>query len=679
MIRLPSLRSRWIAFLVVLGAALSFALYTRHAWEDYWITFRASRNLAEGHGLVFNPGDRLHTFTSPLGVLLPALAYGMTGNSSDYAALWIFRAMSAAALGGAAWLLFSGARRAGYSPLVAAALVGLIACDAKTLDFTTNGMETGFVLLFLAWFFHALLTRPARPWLHLGVAWAGLMWSRPDSFIYVGAIAVAVLLCNDPARSGRTRVEWLKIFLGAGLVTVVLYAPWLIGTTLYYGTPVPHTVIAKSLERPPVSWGRFLMFLQEFPLKTWGAGNSMAATFLPPYFDLGGWPGWAAKISAIAAIVCASSWLLPFIRWEGRVASFAFFIAHLYLGFLASFHFPWYLPTPAMLGLIVIAALAQTVRDALARIHSASVALGLLATLTGGLVASLLFSAHFAWDCARQMAAAQRWIEDGNRKQIGLYLREHAKAQDSVLLEPLGYIGYFSQLKTFDYPGLSSSEMVAARKKVGSNWAALINFLQPTWLVLRDYQLDSLVNSDAGIVHYRYTLEKVFDVSEEVKKLNIPGRKYLEFDQRFSLYRRVEPRWNATAYGDVRGEFPGNSETKVGDVTMLVVHAPGEIVVPIPPGATEVTVQFGFPVAAYTSPTEKTDGARFSLHWSSGKADYEIWSRRLRPDSEAADRGPQTVTQKLPNEAGGTHLILRTVSEYNYTRDWTAWTRPVFK
>src|SRR5690606_2053933 len=102
------------AFASAIVLALSFALYTQHAWEDYYITFRASKNLATGHGLVFNPGDRLHTFTSPLGVLLPALSYLLTGNSSDDAALWIFRVFSAIALGGAVVLLLSLARRQSY-------------------------------------------------------------------------------------------------------------------------------------------------------------------------------------------------------------------------------------------------------------------------------------------------------------------------------------------------------------------------------------------------------------------------------------------------------------------------------------------------------------------------------------------------------------------------------------
>ena len=60
-------RKKYLAvFLGIFIIAVSFALYTNHAWEDYYITYRPSKNLATGHGLVFTPGQRTHTFTSPL-------------------------------------------------------------------------------------------------------------------------------------------------------------------------------------------------------------------------------------------------------------------------------------------------------------------------------------------------------------------------------------------------------------------------------------------------------------------------------------------------------------------------------------------------------------------------------------------------------------------------------------
>ena len=93
----PSARSCWTVFLLLFAVGLVYAGYTQHAWEDYYITYRASKNLATGHGLTFTIGERVHSFTSPVGVLLPALANVLTGHRSDYVSLWIFRLMSIAA------------------------------------------------------------------------------------------------------------------------------------------------------------------------------------------------------------------------------------------------------------------------------------------------------------------------------------------------------------------------------------------------------------------------------------------------------------------------------------------------------------------------------------------------------------------------------------------------------
>lgn len=80
-------------------------------------------------------------------------------------------------------------------------------------------------------------------------------------------------------------------------------------------------------------------------------------------------------------------------------------------------------------------------------------------------------------------------MEDGVRRSIGLWLREHARPGDTVFLEPLGYIGYFSQLKTFDFPGLSSPEVVAVIRSGHRTYPDIITALRPTWLVLRPSEL----------------------------------------------------------------------------------------------------------------------------------------------------------------------------------------------
>ncbi|MDQ5978276.1 MAG: hypothetical protein QG602_1250, partial [Verrucomicrobiota bacterium] len=327
-----SQRPRLALFLTAALAALLFALFTQHVWEDYYITYRSSKNLATGHGLVFNPGDRLHTFTSPLGVLLPAVASLLTGNSSDAAALWLFRLMGIAAFGGAATLLFALARRLVWPGAAAGLLVLLLATDAKSLDFTINGMETGFMLLFLSHALWAHFSPGPRQWLHLGGAWTGLMWTRPDSFIYIGLVAAGCWLFNDPARTGGNRRAQLALFLKAGLLTTALYGPWLLWAWWYYGSAVPHTIVAKGAQSGGLlAWVRFRENFWQLPWKIWQGDTAAMGVFLPSYYVFPAWPAWLWPFGRVLATAASVIWLLPRVRLEVRVASLAFFIAAAYL------------------------------------------------------------------------------------------------------------------------------------------------------------------------------------------------------------------------------------------------------------------------------------------------------------------------------------------------------------
>ena len=135
-------------FLAAAILALGWTLATDHVWEDYWITFRSSKNLATGHGLLHQHGERLHTFTSPLGVLLPAFCSLLTGNPSALAALWLFRLMGVAAFGGAAALFGASASAMKMPRIVPVVLVLWLMTDKKSLDLAANGMETSILLLF---------------------------------------------------------------------------------------------------------------------------------------------------------------------------------------------------------------------------------------------------------------------------------------------------------------------------------------------------------------------------------------------------------------------------------------------------------------------------------------------------------------------------------------------------
>jgi hypothetical protein len=148
-----------------------------------------------------------------------------------------------------------------------------------------------------------------------------------------------------------------------------------------------------------------------------------------------------------------------------------------------------------------------------------------------------------------QWRIRQRVFDDGARKQVGLWLRENAaSAKDTVFLEPLGYIGFFSQLKMYDFPGLSSPEVVAARKTLKSDdYAQLIVALYPDWLVLRPFEIASIQNKMPALLTENYQAVKVFDISEKLQPYlkNRLGRKVSVFPSKsftiFKLKKRYAP------------------------------------------------------------------------------------------------------------------------------------------
>ncbi|MDB6170141.1 MAG: hypothetical protein JWM88_3005 [Verrucomicrobia bacterium] len=673
------IRRRWI-FLLALGCAAIFAVSTHHAWEDYYITYRSSRNLATGHGLVYNVGDRLHTFTSPLGVLLPAVARLLTLNTSDVGALWIFRGMSGLAFAGAAVLLFEAARRMRCGPAAALAATAWLCLDAKSVDFTINGMETGFMLLFLAYALWAQFApTPGRRWIHLGAAWGGLMWTRPDSFIYIGLIAVAAWLFNRPEDSGISRRELIVLLLRAAALCAVIYLPWFLTAWGYYGSPIPHTIVAKSSVSPHTGnlSGAFLALLR-FPITVWDGASTIEATFLPSYYMAGGWPSAVVTIARILGSAAALVWLLPFVRSGSRMASFVFFGAHAYLSWFPYFPFPWYVPPTTLLACLALGGLVESAGGS-----RGFAGAGWRRVLARGAVAlAAAFVALQAWTLgatARQVAEFQRIIENHNRRAIGEWLREHARPEDAVFLEPLGYIGYFSGLKTYDWPGLSSREVVNTHRKLGPQWSRIVMSLHPEWLVLRPPEIERMTAEMPDFFSTLYRPVREFDVREEVAHADIHGRPLLAMDARFIVFRRQRMQTMKEDFGRLETRYPGPLlEAKIDNMPMWLVHAPGSLTIKVPVGALSMRIAFALAPDSYAA-DPKTTGAGFQIEWVDGDRMEILMHRELDPANRPADRPAQVFEGKLPERGtAAAVLILRTLPGESDTKDWTCWARPEF-
>jgi hypothetical protein len=152
---------------------------------------------------------------------------------------------------------------------------------------------------------------------------------------------------------------------------------------------------------------------------------------------------------------------------------------------------------------------------------------------------TLLAGSWLTVQSAKQLKLQQEIIEIGNRREIGMWLREHAAPGDAVLLEPLGYIGYFSGLKTYDVPGLSSREVVELERRDGGlPWGTLAAELRPEWLVLRPHEIAAIAQTHPHLLDEQYVRAHEFDVRDRIAHLSIYGREYLNVDSIFIVFHR---------------------------------------------------------------------------------------------------------------------------------------------
>jgi len=233
------------------------------------------------------------------------------------------------------------------------------------------------------------------------------------------------------------------------------------------------------------------------------------------------------------ALPAVFAWVFLQLPAAGRRVSLALFVGALYL--CAIYVYPWYLAPWTALASISLAFWADWAwaRAANATSRWARPALMTICVTTVAFEAMLL--ACVTWE----MRVQQRMIEDGGRKIIGEWLRGNAAPGDRVFLEPLGYIGYYSQLKAYDYPGLSSREVVTAIREGATTYPELIARLKPDWLILRPLEVEQQGITDVNMrAHYR--VAKVIDHARELRAIPfLPGRGWLEFDSQFVVFQRV--------------------------------------------------------------------------------------------------------------------------------------------
>jgi hypothetical protein len=511
------LRAALIVFGVcALALPLCFALYTGNTWEDYFITFRHSKNLVDGHGPVFQPGERTHGFTSPINTMLPALFFWMTGAEDHLPALWLYRLVSLVffAAGGVLVLWWLRDRRLS---MLLASLYFLLSIKATV--YASNGQEAGFMLAFLALALVGMCSGHKRAWLITGLAWAGLMYTRPDTPVFVTALGIAGVLFTPNGRK-----EMFVLLMKAAAVCTVLYLPWFIWAWSYFGSPVPHSAVAKGVAQDPVS---LVALIRAFP-------DILVQTYLPIYHMFGGWPGWLTLMATAMGILPALYWACPVKDPLGRSASLVYALVGLYLAYVnvRGFAYPWYFPPLEFLaGISLASGLPIVVRRWMTEGRHGKILLVVNLVFLG----TMLYVYALSWV---QIQRQQSIVEDGHRRMIGLWLKDNIEEGDTVFLEPIGYVGYFSEAHILDFPGLVSPSVVESRRKGNDYFGAIVD-LKPNWVAMRPWEAKKALAVPE--IEAAYSLAMDFDVRGHVNQYaGMPGHAWLLYDARFLLFKRQD-------------------------------------------------------------------------------------------------------------------------------------------
>lgn len=226
--------------------------------DDAYITYRYAANAAQGDGLVYNPGERVLGTTTPLYALLLAGGGRVVGVEHIPDVSRVVNGVSMlVAASSAAWLAINLSR----SLLGGAVAIMLVLLSPYTLFASLAGMESP---VFLALLSLGLVALVRRRWL-LAAGWIGVLpLVRPEGVFVIGVLMPGMLWLYfrreaQPAVTRRDITGMLSVIALPNLL-------WLMSSTLYYGSPLPQSIVAKQAGIYPLSVGdsTFLVLFNMF-------------------------------------------------------------------------------------------------------------------------------------------------------------------------------------------------------------------------------------------------------------------------------------------------------------------------------------------------------------------------------------------------------------------------------
>ncbi len=390
--------------------AILFYRYTGFLYDDAYITLRYARNLVEGNGLVFNPGEAVLGTTAPFFAFwlafwhiltplpFPLLAVLSGGLGFGWSAYMIYRIFK------------------GYHAGIALCTAMIFLLHPQSVMMSATGMETGVFLALLLTTYYLMVKRDS---LWAGVTGVLLFLTRPEGGLFF------LLLCLV---QGLMRKKVLPTFL----IFTALAGFWEIFVYATYGSWLPVSIAGKRLA-----------------FKAMGMGNLPVPRIQEELFG----NGWN-KLRTL--LFFGGAWL----TFRKRHPEWLFFIFALLVGgYLYTRRyvvFPWYL-SPAhlaffMMGFQLLVAgwefILQLFQKTGWKWTIAIAFLGITIFLIGQKGVERLLEYNRAQaNYEGSMIPAARWME------------EHFTSEDVVMALEIGVVGFYTHLYVLDWGGLVSPQL----------------------------------------------------------------------------------------------------------------------------------------------------------------------------------------------------------------------------
>ena len=461
-------------------------MYWGYSVDDAFISMRYAKNLADGNGLVYNPGERVEGYSNLAWTLMlagmhkvspePLELVKATGILLGVLALPIIMLLVVEVTGSAS----------------AAALVALlVAANQFVAVWLVAGLEGPLFLFALA----ALAWAASKDRKVLFVlAGALVCLCRPEGAALVGAIAFWRTVWDSPRK--------LRLWLFAPLLATAAQLTFRLS---YYGQWVPNTALIKT----GGGWPQYQQGLQ----------------YLISMFD-----DWSFGLGF--PFLCVAVWAL----WKSRAGMSALVLSVTYLMFLVYSggdyfaHYRLVVPIFPLMTVILVSTMVEVSRRL-------SLRPALIVIIVGMVAMALVAAPQLKGGPSRVRLWKEQAMMDGFLRPAGFWLRHHSPPGTTIALTVAGAIPYYSGLRTIDRLGLTDPEIARADLPWEDRHYGIAKYdsesvlrRQPEWIML---------NMDEATVS-RLSRDQV------IAQAYVPADRDLLSKPRFYEEYRLVPAWLGT-------------------------------------------------------------------------------------------------------------------------------------